>query len=97
MQRLVKFTKDFSSRKKGDEMIVNTLLASRLVRQAKVAKYADDLKLEVAPNKVSPNILRAMQERNEKRKAAHKEMLAKTKAKWAAEKKKASQAKSEKK
>ena len=33
------FTKDFATKKKGDELTCDGMLASYLVRKAKVAKY----------------------------------------------------------
>ncbi len=39
MKRLVEFTKNFANKKKGDTESYDSLLASQLVHQDKVAKY----------------------------------------------------------
>jgi len=38
------FTKDFATKKKGDELTCDGMLASHLVRVAKVAKFKKDKK-----------------------------------------------------
>ncbi len=42
----VKFTKDFSTKKKGDSGEYDPWLANRLVKDLKVAKYDKDVKDE---------------------------------------------------
>ena len=44
MKKLVEFTKAFATKKKGDEETYNTLLASQLVNNDKVAKYVKESK-----------------------------------------------------
>lgn len=39
--RVVEFTQDFASRKTGEVVPVDSMLASQLVHQEKVAKYYD--------------------------------------------------------
>ena len=39
MKREVEFTKDFAKKKKGDKASYDSMLASRLVHQDKVAKF----------------------------------------------------------
>ncbi len=41
MKKLVKFTKSFGGKKKGNEGYYNSILASTLVHQKKVAKYIE--------------------------------------------------------
>ena len=44
MKRLVEFTKDFAGKKKGDKVAYDSMLASGLVHQNKVAKYFKESK-----------------------------------------------------
>ena len=44
MKRLVEFTKDFAKKKKGDKASYDSMLASRLVHEDKVAKYFKESK-----------------------------------------------------
>ena len=44
MKRLVEFTKDFANKEKGDKVAYDSMLASTLVNQKKVAKYFKESK-----------------------------------------------------
>jgi hypothetical protein len=46
-KRVIEFTTDFATKKKGEKIEVNSMLASNLVHQNKVAKYADEASKEV--------------------------------------------------
>lgn len=48
--RTVEFTKDFATKKKGDSFTCDGMLASRLVRKDKVAKFID-IKKKTTPKK----------------------------------------------
>lgn len=43
---MIEFTTDFATKKKGEKIEVNSMLASKLVHQNKVAKYADEASKE---------------------------------------------------
>jgi len=49
--RKIKFSRNFASRQKGEEVVVDDLLASQLVRGNKVAKYVDLKEREEAQKK----------------------------------------------
>jgi len=42
----VKFTKDFANKKKGDTFKCDSMLASQLVNNDKVAEYSDKVKVK---------------------------------------------------
>lgn len=44
--RQVTFIKDFGTRKKGEIFLCDSMLASQLVREDKVAEYSDNVKKE---------------------------------------------------
>ena len=45
-KRVIDFTTDFATKKKGDTAELNSILASQLVHRDKVAKYADEASKE---------------------------------------------------
>lgn len=53
MKRLVEFTKDFASKKKGDKVAYDSMLASGLVHRNKVAKYVSKAKPKAEPKSTS--------------------------------------------
>lgn len=55
MDRVIEFTKDFATKKKGDKWTCGSPLASLLVRRDKVAKYIDGLKPEVPTSAMNPS------------------------------------------
>ena len=53
MNKTVVFTEDFATKKQGDEYTCDSLLASRLVRLKKVAKYKKKEQKKAPEEKVS--------------------------------------------
>ena len=84
--RKIKFTKDFAGRKKDEEIQVDGLLASQLVRGDKVAKFTDEAERKAAAEK-------ADKEREANKKKAKAELNARLKKEREAQKKAKAEAK----